>query len=69
MIIMSCYKVEFNVGGSRSIQKDIPEHWGILDIKDGFWVNEDLDLTNGSDCRYYVMPHHINFIEKVKSDE
>lgn len=63
-MIVSIFKVEFQVNGSHVV-KPVPLTWGLADIKDGFWVNIDLNLTNGSDCRYYVLSNHIYNIEKV----
>jgi len=34
-------------------------------VKDGFWVNEDGEITNGSDIKTYIMPHNIIELSKV----
>jgi len=32
---------------------------------EGFWLNEDMEYTWGSDARYWIPPGRILFIEKV----
>ncbi len=42
------------------------QHDGIHAFIDGFWLNEDLKFTKGSDCKYWIPPSQIRYIEKVK---
>ena len=42
---------------------------GIGAFKEGFWINKDGQLTTGSDCLYWVPPHHIYYIEKINKDK
>lgn len=37
---------------------------GIDAFRDGFWINSDMEYTVGSDCKYWIPPHAIKFIEK-----
>jgi hypothetical protein len=41
----------------------------LVDFINGFWVNEDYQYTNGSDCKYYILPHMIVSIEKLTEGE
>ena len=36
----------------------------LADLKDGFWINDDLEFTKGSDCRYWIPVSVIKLIEK-----
>ncbi len=42
------------------------KHDGIHAFVDGFWINADLKFTKGSDCKYWIPPSQIYYIEKVK---
>lgn len=37
---------------------------GIDAFQCGFWINSDMEYTVGSDCKYWIPPHAIKFIEK-----
>lgn len=37
----------------------------LISVCDGFWINEDMDITSASDAKYYVLSHMIKKIEKV----
>ena len=42
----------------------------IFDFKDGFWINNNGELTQRSDAKYWIPPSRIYFIEKqVLEDE
>lgn len=34
------------------------------DFKDGFWLNDDRNFTKGSDARYWIPPHSIEYVAK-----
>ena len=35
-------------------------------FKDGFWINKDFEYTNGDDCKFWIPPAGIKYIEKIK---
>ena len=43
----------------------LPEPWGIPDIRDGFWVNEEYEITSGSDAKYWIPPSQIMAVRKT----
>ena len=42
---------------------------GIHVFREGFWVNENLNLTDSLDMKYWIPPHKINYIEKYEERE
>lgn len=37
-----------------------------LDVfKEGFWINNDFDYTNGSDAKYWIPPGRIHYVTKA----
>jgi len=65
---MYYYYVEFftsDLGGRYHIRTDCP----LSEIKDGFWVNKDIEITKTSDACYFVMPHMIKHISKYRVDD
>jgi len=38
----------------------------IHEIKDGFWINSKKKFTKKSDCRYWIPPSQIMFVEKLE---
>lgn len=40
----------------------------LADLTQGFWITGvgDWQFTKGSDCKYFIMPHMITEIEKVR---
>lgn len=44
---------------------------GIAAFKDGFWLNADLRFTKGSDAKFWIPPHAIEYIaiDEVKDAE
>jgi hypothetical protein len=38
---------------------------GIAAFRDGFWINEQLEYSNGNDVRYWIPPHQILYIAKL----
>lgn len=41
---------------------------GIAIFKDGFWVNDLFELTQGSDCSTWIPPSRILYIDKESRD-
>lgn len=41
----------------------------LADVNDGFWVNSDYEFTRMSDALYYILPHMIKEIKKVKPND
>lgn len=41
---------------------------GLSYLKDGFWINEDFELTMGGDAKFFVLPHQITSIEATRED-
>lgn len=39
----------------------------LCDLINGFWINERWELTKGGDSKFFVMPHMITEIDKIKS--
>jgi hypothetical protein len=37
---------------------------GLTAFRDGFWINEDLKFTDGSDVHYWIPPHRILYVAK-----
>lgn len=35
------------------------------DFMEGFWLTPDFELTKGSDCKYWVSPASIHYVEKI----
>ena len=42
---------------------------GIYNFADGFWINEELKFTKGSDCKYWIPPSQILYVVKEKGAE
>lgn len=42
----------------------MPQHFGVNDILDGFWLNEQFKWTCGGDCQYRIPPSQILLITK-----
>jgi hypothetical protein len=63
---MSNYRIEFNMGVKFYSRIDCIEvtDTPLCDIKDGFWINQDLKFTKGADARYWIPPHAILYIAK-----
>ena len=38
---------------------------GLAAFREGFWINEKLEYSIGSDVRYWIPSHHILYIEKI----
>ena len=49
-------------GGAQSVESTE----GIGAFKDGFWINDALEYTKGSDCKYWVPPGRILVIQKLE---
>lgn len=65
---MADYYVIFDCG-SRQMRKLIPSHWNISDVKDGFWVDKDLNICHTHSVKFWVPPSKIQYIEKVNKDD
>lgn len=68
---MEDYKYEVTFTVSRWTQQSHikivdPNEFNINDLKEGFWVNENYDLTKGSDALYFIMPAKVLMVKKVK---
>lgn len=58
------FKVIFMVYDTKIIQF-APKGWSIADLKEGFWINDDMEITTGSDNRYWIPGSAIQFVEKM----
>lgn len=38
----------------------------ISTVKDGFWINSDYEFTVASDCKFWIPPSRIQYVEKIK---
>lgn len=38
----------------------------IADIKEGFWVNGVKEFTKKEDCKYWIPPSQIMYVEKIE---
>jgi hypothetical protein len=69
---MARYRVgfEFKIG-SADIRGLIvlPENRGIADIKDGFWVDDNLQWCVASEVRWFIMPHMVRSVHKIRDGE
>lgn len=65
-----CNEVRIYVGGKREYQLHgrpiavSTEKDGIHAFREGFWINDKLKLTKFSDCRYWIPPSQILYVEK-----
>lgn len=50
----------------KDMRLEVELPYGLEDAYDGFWVNEHLMLTKGSDAKYWIPPHRILFVEKFE---
>lgn len=41
----------------------------IADAKDGFWINDHYQFTKLSDCRFWIPPGQILYIEKMVMED
>ena len=41
----------------------------IYDFKDGFWIDGEGKFTKGSDCKYWIPPARIYYIERREVEE
>jgi hypothetical protein len=57
------YRVHFLIDGVRHAQDTFE---GIAEFKDGFWINTDCEHTKKSDARFWIPPHQVVCIEKLK---
>ncbi len=60
---MYSYKCIFRFNGSHEVTYDGD---GIHAYTQGFWITQELEFTKGSDCKYWIPPSRILFIEKIK---
>ncbi len=42
---------------------------GLFAYTNGFWITKDVKFTKGSDCKYWIPPSQIKYIEKIKGDK
>lgn len=48
--------------GKCSFETDLPAQ----DIKNGFWVDEELNYTTTLERRFFILPHQIESIEQIE---
>ncbi len=41
---------------------------GLHAFTSGFWITEELKFTKGSDCKYWIPPSQILYIEKIRKE-
>ncbi len=67
---MYSYKCIFNFGAVYNFDRKPHcvsyDQDGLHAFTSGFWINLDLKFTKGSDCKYWIPPSQILYIEKVK---
>jgi hypothetical protein len=49
----------------KTIVLSVLSDQGIVDFQYGFWINDKLKLTKGSDCKFWIAPSQILLIEKI----
>ena len=37
--------------------------------KDGFWLTKEMEITTGSNCRIWIPPGRLRYIEKIPPEE
>lgn len=62
MIVYECY---FTFG-TRMLKVSTPD--GLLELSNGFWINEDFYFTKKSDALIWIPPSKIHYIKKVESE-
>ncbi len=68
---MYSYKCVFNFSRIHKLNGEphiVHYEEGIYAFAGGFWIDEDLHFTKGSDCKYWIPPSQILYIEKVRKD-
>ncbi len=60
------YKCVFYFGGDRERYEVKYGQDGIHAFINGFWITYDLKFTKGSDCKYWIPPSQILYVEKVE---
>jgi len=60
------YKCYFVFVRGDEIKRCYTKFYTLSNFKDGFWVNEYLQFTNGSDAKYWIPPSVITLIEKCE---
>ena len=57
--------------GTRELVVDCNElqrSYGIDEFSHGFWINDDLKFTKGSDCLFWIPPSKIHHVKKVEKE-
>ena len=62
---MTKYVCKFKLNGTTY---ETTSDRGISVFQEGFWVDEDFELTVGSNCKTWIPPHKIEYIMKVTDD-
>ncbi len=57
------YECRFYLG---SIEGEVQSRH-LSDLQGGFWINKDYEFTKGSDCKYWIPPHKIEYITKTET--
>lgn len=58
------YRVNFVFHAAVQIL-DLPPNFGVINVKEGIWVNEDLEFDSMMNARYWIPPSQIRYVEKV----
>lgn len=53
------YRCEFT---HHDVMRHASSPDGLGAFKDGFWLNNDLQFTKGSDARYWIPPSKIDYV-------
>lgn len=56
------YRAQYRLGIDGEFRDDKAD--ALADLKDGFWVNEEMKFTKGSDARYWIPPAMLIVIVK-----
>ncbi len=62
---MSKYKCYFEIAVNKYRRLTMVDE--LCKVKDGFWVNSELEYTQASDCKFWIPASRILYIEKVKA--
>lgn len=60
---MYSYECIFNFWGTTNIVGY--DQAGIHAFSNGFWITSELKFTKGCDCKYWIPPSQILYIEKI----
>ncbi len=49
----------------RDVWHTVESEEGIRRFDSGFWITGTMELTKASDCKYWIPPSQIKYIEKI----